>query len=323
MAPVIYDVILHNFNKVVKEKYGDKPVKVSELPWRDWWRECGARPVGQNNVAGSLVLRSDMFEETITYDEYPFLDNADGVTEFIIECNGRQNIEALPPMKNAKRLEFYFTGSRKQYNMKRLSLFINSCTKQPQRKYVEINGVDAFGDFCLCDDFFGLVVFTDLEKYPNIIKAVNANIWLAASNNFFNEFNMEIECQTVIADGVLLFATKNSKDFFCKTKAKEFRLENVVIVANGLEDIFQDLNNQQTIAIYYPIVGCNVEKMCLNTVATFDLKCFHTEYDLSLELKEEINRAIKTYGVNFSINNKNNIADALQLRETNRICGGF
>lgn len=99
MSPVIYDVILHNFNKVVKEKYGDKPVKVSELPWRDWWRECGARPVGQNNVAGHLALRSDMFEETIAYDEFPFLDDITNVTILTLTFCNNVDYSAFPKVK--------------------------------------------------------------------------------------------------------------------------------------------------------------------------------------------------------------------------------
>lgn len=107
MTPVIYDVILRNFNKVVKEKYGDKSVKVSELPWRDWWRECGARPVGQNNVAGHLALRSDMFEKIITYDEFPFLDDTEDVTNLTLAFCSNVEYSALPPVKSVKQIVLF------------------------------------------------------------------------------------------------------------------------------------------------------------------------------------------------------------------------
>ena len=104
MKTIVYEKVLHNFNKIVQEKYPNViGMRVSEMPWRDSWKQCEAAPSGQNTIHHSLSLTEDLFLSSVIYDELPFLDDISDV-KLITSCLLENvNYTNLPPITKIER----------------------------------------------------------------------------------------------------------------------------------------------------------------------------------------------------------------------------
>jgi len=260
MTPVIYDVILHNFNKAVKEKYGDKPVKVSELPWRDWWRECGARPVGQNNVAGHLTLRSDMFEETITYDEFPFLDDITNVTVLTLTFCKNVDYSSFPKVKWISNI----------------TLRVDADTAMDiSQLQVPLGDMEANTGTCITvSDVCNIIGYINLQKFKGCIEAPlqNNEATIIIPNGWFQYFALKyqneedyliidnqskvpfIEAEKIDIFGTVLILDKTT--FIKHFKAKNLWFDGLCF-SDKNKTIFNDGNYEKITFNYYGLNGCN------------------------------------------------------------------
>lgn len=334
MTPVIYDVILRNFNRVVKEKYGDKSVKVSELPWRAWWRECGARPVGQNNVAGLLSIHKDMLKPTIVYDELPFIDNTDGVTEIVIEVCSNLSINVLPIMTYATSFAFVAVEKDEEIDLGDLTEYMRKHHHFFNKK-IKIIANNLKGDFILDDNFVGRIVigyplcaeanrFLLSRVYPNKIVAKNASIIFENEENIFNVCKTEIVCKEIDFLYNTIVCTTNAIRWVQAIKASKFIFRNYVVISRGLEGLFESLNDRQKIFLTRPLTGCDLRELVLRTDAMFEFFYYNkTIIPDHRYLFEAIEQATNIYGAKFTFDKDIDILKALEMKEAIRICGGF
>lgn len=326
MTPVIFDVILHNFNKVVKEKYGDKPVKVSELPWRDWWRECGARPVGQNNVAGHLALRPDMFEKTITYDEFPFLDDIANVTVLTLTFCKNIDYSAFPMVKWISHITLGVDDD---------SVMDISQLQAPFGN-IEANTNTAITIAVSCK-ITGRIV---LQKFKGCIEAplTNNDATFIIPNGRFQYFDAKyntanymvldnqskmpyIEAESIELLTSLFILDKNV--FITHFKSKALWLEELYF-SNENKTIFNDGKYEKITLDYYSLNGCNPYDVLLSFNGEIKLLPIingSTRISKMSKMKE----LIKKYNLTdyTQIQLKEAIDSAVNMRQATALTGGF
>lgn len=105
MKTIVYEKVLRNFNKIVQEKYPNAVgMRVSEMPWQDWWKQCEAAPSGQNKVQGYLMFTDDSFLPNIVYDDFPFLDDLSKVEYLAVIFRNNVDYSVLPSVDLINRI---------------------------------------------------------------------------------------------------------------------------------------------------------------------------------------------------------------------------
>lgn len=328
MSPVIYDVILHNFNKVVKEKYGNKLVKVSELPWRDWWRECGARPVGQNNVAGHLALRPDMFKKTITYDEFPFLDDITGVTVLTLTFCKNVDYSAFPKVKWISHITLGVDGD---------SVMDISQLQAPLGNIeANTNTAISVGDSC---KIIGRIV---LQKFKGCVEAPLANneATFIIPNGRFQYFNSKyntanymvldnqsklpyIEAESIELLTSLFILDKNV--FINHFKSNALWLEELYF-SDENKTIFNDGKYEKITLDYYSLNGSNPYDVLISFNGEIKLLPVingntHISNMYMYKMKELFKKYNLTYYTQSQL--KEAIDSAVNMRQATALTGGF
>lgn len=105
----------------MQEKYPNVVgMRVSEMPWRDWWKQCEAAPSGQNKIYFSLYLTRDCFLSNIVYDEFPFLDDLSETHRLSFCFCNNVDYSALPPVDFVVNISMIVGDDVKSVNISQL-----------------------------------------------------------------------------------------------------------------------------------------------------------------------------------------------------------
>ena len=318
MKTIVYEKVLHNFNKIVQEKYPNVVgMRVSEMPWRDWWKQCEAAPSGQNTTYSSLYLSSDCFLPNIVYDEFPFLDDLSKTTYLTLCFCNNVNYSALPPVDLVDGISLTVNEDVKTLNISQLqSPLMNMRTDTsagiylPSAKNCKITGsikLDGFrgiisgylqnneASFIIPNGKYQSDIEEDLGKNNFIIineqnhfPFIDANIIeLTKPILLLNKDAFVSHFKSKILQPYIIYIPEENKTVFNDGNYEELKLGTLTINGCDPYDVLRTFNGKLSIAQSRPIKESYARLSVEELFKTYGLK-----YYTQKQKEEAVNSAL-------------------------------
>lgn len=330
MKTIVYEKVLHNFNKIVQEKYPNVVgMRVSEMPWRDWWKQCEAAPSGKNKTYFSLYLSSDCFLPNIVYDEFPFLDDL-SKTPFLTLCFcNNVDYSALPPVDLVDGIRITVSDDVKTVNISQLQApLMNMRTNTYTILYLPATKNCKITGSIKLDGFRGIIsgylqnneasFIIPNGKYQSDIEedlGTNNFIIITEQNHLpFLDANI-IE----FTNPILLL----NKDTFVSHFKSKILQPHVICIPEANKTVFNDGNYEELKLGNLSINGCNL----YDVLGTFNGKLSIGQFNSIKEsyARLEVEELFKTYGLTYyTQKQREEVVDSvLNERQATASVGGF
>ena len=330
MKTIVYEKVLHNFNKIVQEKYPNVVgMRVSEMPWRDWWKQCEAAPSGKNKTYFSLYLTSDCFLPNIVYDEFPFLDDL-SKTPFLTFCFcNNVDYSALPPVDLVNSIRLIVNNDVKIANISQLQsplmnmrtntnavIYLPSTKNCKMTGSIKLDGFRGIINGCLQNNEASFI--TPNGKYQSDITED------LGKNNFIiiNEQNHLPFIDANIIELIKPILLLNKDTFVSHFKGKILQPHKIYI-PEANKTVFNDGNYEELKLGNLSINGCDL----YDVLGTFNgkLNIWHCNIIKESYACLEVEELFKTYGLTYYTQKQREevVVSVLNERQATASVGGF
>lgn len=330
MKTIVYEKVLHNFNKIVQEKYPNVVgMRVSEMPWRDWWKQCEAAPLGQNTTHFSLYLSGDCFLSNIVYDEFPFLDDLSKTTFLALCFCNNVNYSALPPVDLVDGISLTVNDDVKTLNISQLqSPLMNMRTDTsaaiylPSTKNCKITGsikLDGFRGIIsgYLQNNEGRFIIPNGKYQSDIKESLGKNDFI-----IINEQNhLPVIDANIIELTTPILLLK--KDTFVSHFKSKILQPHIIYIPEANKTVFNDGNYEELKLGTLSINGCDPYDVLMTFNGKLSIAHFNSIKESYARLSVE--KLFKTYGLTYYTQKQREEAvnSALNERQATASVGGF